>query len=447
MGKNFLFVFVLAFAQAKGQEGKPAVPRTPPMGWNSYDCYGETVTEAEVKANADYVAKNLKPYGWDYIVIDYCWFYEPIPGSKIPPMQQVRLADGSYSPRLAMDQFGRLLPVTSKFPSARGGKGFKPLADYVHSLGLKFGIHIMRGIPRQAVGAKTPVFRTKDMDASMAADTLSTCTWLDFMYGLDMDKPGAQAYLNSIVRLYADWGVDFIKVDDISSPYHAAEIEGYAKAIKNSGRRIVLSLSPGETPVSEADHVIKYANQWRLAGDFWDNWPALKHMFDLGAKWASYAGPGHWPDFDMIPIGKLSKRGPDGEERYSHFTDAEKQSLMTLWCIARAPLILGGNLPENTTEEMALETNAEVLAVNQKGLDSKQLYRKDDLVVWVSHMPGNKVWNVALFNLNDEPREVRLSFSDLGINGQAAVHDLWQKKELGNFKSGYGQLVEAHGSA
>jgi hypothetical protein len=415
------------------------------MGWNSYDCYGATVTASEVKANAAYMAAHLNPFGWDYIVVDFCWYYPEPAGSKVSPPQQKRLPDGSYVPRLSMDRYGRLLPVVRKFPASAGGKGFRSLAGYVHSLGLKFGIHVMRGIPRQAVWEKTPVPGAPGINAAMIADTTSTCSWMNLMYGLDMTKPGAQQYLNSLLKQYASWGVDFIKVDDISRPYHQAEIAGYRKAIDACGRPIVLSLSPGATPLAKAADVVKKANQWRLADDFWDSWRALEPMFALADAWSPYAGPGHWPNLDMLPIGKLSKRGPVGGERYSRFTPGEEKTMMTLWCIARSPLILGGNLPENRPQDLALETNAEVLAVNQKGRDSHQLYRKDGLVVWVSVMPAGKL-NVAFFNLNADTRTVTVKLAELGVRGGATIRDLWAGKDIGRFTGDFTRKIPGHGA-
>ena len=224
----------------------------------------------------------------------------------------MRLADGSYIPWLTMDKWGRLMPNPNKFPSCVNASGFKTIANYVHEKGLKFGIHVMRGIPRQAVWSKSPVLGMKDVSADMIADTNSRCEWMNHIYGLDMRKPGAQEYLNSMLNLYASWGVDFIKVDDISRPYHDAEIKGYKKAIAQCGRPIVLSLSPGETPVAKAPDVSKNANMWRMADDFWDSWKEILHMFDYAKLWEGTGGPGHWPDCDMIQIGKLSKRGPVG---------------------------------------------------------------------------------------------------------------------------------------
>jgi alpha-galactosidase len=417
----------------------------PPMGWNSYDCYGYSVREDEVKANADYMAAYLRPYGWEYIVVDYLWsFGKPAGDTKIPFQQ--RSKDGSFLPWLAMDEWGRLLPLPGKFPSASDGKGFRPLADYVHAKGLKFGIHVMRGIPRQAVWAKTPVKGMSGITADMIADTLSTCWWLNHMYGLDMKKPGAQEYLNSLLDLYASWGVDFIKVDDISFPYRTAEIEGYKNAIGQCGRPIVLSLSPGPAPRDEGTHVAKEANMWRVTDDVWDTWKLVSAMFDYARKWEGAAGPGHWPDYDMLVIGKFLPPGPANEERYSRLTEDELQTHMTLWCIGRSPLIIGGNLPDNRQLERRLFTNDEVLAVDQKGENPQQLYHKDSTVVWYSHIAGTPAITVAMFNVGDHARNVVVGFSRLGLHGKVVIRDLWKRQDIGLFKGKFQRNVPPHGA-
>ncbi|MES2279012.1 MAG: glycoside hydrolase family 27 protein [Bacteroidota bacterium] len=420
---------------------------TPPMGWNSYNCFGSAVHEDEVKANADYMAKNLKAVGWEYVVVDFLWSYDNPPGSNIGNPFQMKMQDGSLVPWLTMDKWGRLMPQPTKFPSAFGGKGFKPLGDYIHKLGLKFGIHVMRGIPRQAVWAKSPIKGTNGITADMVADTSSKCTWMNHMYGLDMKKPGAQEYLNSILELYAGWGVDFIKVDDLSRPYHELEVEGYQKAIQNCGRPIVFSLSPGNTPINQADHVAKYGNMWRMADDFWDNWKEIIAMMKVAKLWEGKGGPGAWPDCDMIQIGKLSKRGPVGKERYSRFTEDEQYTHMTFWSIYRSPLMLGGNLPENRPFELQLFNNAEVLAVNQHGENPRELYNKDGKMVWYSHVQGSKDIYVALFNLNETPSDINITFADLGLKGNIKVRDLWKKQNTGSFTDSYHQQVNKHGAA
>jgi hypothetical protein len=436
-----------------GSSESPAV--TPPMGWNSYNCYGSAVHEDEVKANADYVAGHLKSFGWQYIVVDFLWAYDNPPGSLIGNPFQSRLQDGSYIPWLAMDQWGRLMPDANKFPSAFGGAGFKPLSDYIHSQGLKFGIHVMRGIPRQAVWAKSPVWGAKGITADQIADTTSTCPWMNHMYGLDMSKPGAQEYLNSLLELYARWGVDFIKVDDLSRPYHTAEIEGYRKAIQHCGRPIVFSLSPGETPLKDSSHVSQYGNMWRMADDFWDNWKEVLKMFDYAKSWEGVGGPGHWPDCDMLQIGKISLRGPVGPERYSRLTEAELTTHMTFWCIFRSPLMLGGNLPDNRPLEERLFSNDEVLEVNQHGENPHQLYKDSVSMIWASKspteiVPGGKGKGrscyIALFNIGDSDRNVSVDLSQAGLRGKIKVRDLWKKADSGVFTKKYTTMIAAHGA-
>ncbi len=438
--------FMVMVLAGHAQTGGDPVAATPPMGWNSYNCFGSAVHEDEVKANADYIATRLKQYGWQYVVVDFLWAYDNPPGSTIGNPFQDRMWDGSYIPWLSMDQWGRLLPHANKFPSAFGGKGFKPLGDYIHSLGLKFGIHVMRGIPRQAVWAKSPIMGAPGITADMVADTSSKCPWMNHMYGLNMAKPGAQQYLNSILNLYASWGVDFIKVDDLSRPYSVAEVEGYRKAIDQCGRAVAFSLSPGATPLAQADHVATHGNMWRMADDFWDNWKEILQMMGFAHQWEGKGGPGHWPDCDMLQIGKLSKRGPVGPERYSRFSDDELRTHMTFWCIYRSPLMLGGNLPENRPADLALFTNEEVLAVNQHGLNPRQLVKTDSLIIWKSDVDGSKDQYVAVFNTGSNSGVRSIDFSLLGIRGKAVVRDLWEKKDLGVFKKSYGQALPSHGA-
>jgi len=450
MKKNLIIlplIVMACFTRFTVNAQKTGIAHTPPMGWNSYNCFGSAVHEDEVKANALYMARYLKPHGWQYVVVDFLWAYDNPPTSHIGNIYQARLQDGSYIPWLAMDKWGRLLPQPTKFPSAFGGKGFKTLAAYTHQLGLKFGIHVMRGIPRQAVWAKSPVLGANGVTADMIADTASTCNWLNHMYGLDMSKPGAQAYLNSLLDLYVSWGVDFIKVDDIARPYHQKEIEGYRKAIEHCKRPIVLSISPGETPVGAAENVKQNANMWRMADDFWDNWKEIVHMFSYAKAWEGQGGPGHWPDCDMLQIGKLSKRGPVGEERYSRFTADELYTHINFWCIYKSPLMIGCNLPENRAIERALLTNDEVLAVNQSGQSPRQLYKNDQCMVWYSKIPNSSDIYVAMFNVSDSDQNAGIDFSSLGLKGKILVRDLWKHQSIGTFSGLYSQRLHKHASA
>jgi alpha-galactosidase len=418
------------------------VSQMPPMGWNSYDCFNFTATESEVKANADYMAANLKQYGWQYICIDWAWYYTGT-GTGSPNQ------DSNFSPALNLDSNGRMLPDTTRFPSSTNGQGFKPLADYIHGKGLKIGVHLMRGIPRQAVNANVAILGTS-YHANDIADKANLCSWLNLMYGLNMSNPGSQAYLNSLFQLYASWGIDFVKVDDLINPYGSpnyrqSEIEGYRNAINNCGREMVFSTSPGATPLANASHIMQWANQWRMANDLWDNWGNLNTMFDLASSWNPYAGAGHWPDADMIPIGKLSKRGPNGSERYSNLTSDEKYTMMTLWCIARSPLIWGGNLVENRAEELQLMQNSEVIAVNQNSANSKPIVT-GNTPLWCADVPGTSDKYVAIFNRNSGSSNVTITFGNIGISGSATIRDLWAKNDIGTYSNNYSISLAAHQS-
>lgn len=378
---------VTAGAQTAGHSFKKWAV-TPPMGWNSWDCYGPTVVEKEVKANADYMAANLAEYGWEYVVVDIRWFVE---NDKAGGYNQT-------NPIYVYDQWGRYTPALNRFPSAADGAGFKPLADYVHDKGLKFGIHIMRGLPKIAASKKLPVKGTTGITCDMIASNDSACTWLRDNYKVDYRKPGAQEYYNSIFELYAQWGVDFIKIDDLSRPYHTAEIEMIRKAIDQCGRPMVLSVSPGETPLDKVDHVSNHANMWRTVDDFWDNWSQLNYQFGVCAKWAPYIAHGTWPDADMLPLGKISIRGERGAERYSQFTIDEQYTMMNLWSIFKSPLMFGGDLPQNDAATNALLTNRDVLYMHHWSADNRQVSNIDSKIMWSAIDPANGDRFVALFN-------------------------------------------------
>ncbi|MFG2051825.1 RICIN domain-containing protein [Micromonospora sp. NPDC048935] len=409
---------------------------TPPMGWNSYDSFNWRVTEADVRANADYMRDNLRQHGWQYVVIDWAWYY---PGQHNNSPNQ----DANLNPRLRMDANGRLLPDTTRFPSAAGGNGFKPLADYVHAQGLKFGVHLMRGIPRQAVADNVPILGT-NCRANQINNT-TTAAWLNLMWGLNMSNACAQAYLDSVFQLLAGWGVDYVKVDDIAAPtYRQAEVEGYRTAIQHSGRPMVLSLSPGATPLASGPHVRDNAHMWRIVNDLWDNWSSLDALFDQLRNWTPYRTTGAWPDPDMIPIGRLSKYGPVGAPRYSALTADEQRTLMTLWAINRAPLMWGGNLVENRAAELALMTNAAVLAVDQNSANNRQLVG-GTRQVWTADVPSSDHRYVALFNRESATANVSVNLADLGI-GSAIVTDLWSGANLGTVTGTLTRSLPAHGS-
>lgn len=391
------FLFLISGLHAQENSRFRNFAPTPPLGWNSWDIFGTTVTEQQIKEQADAMAENLLPSGYKFLTVDIQWYEPESKGHYYKP-----------GAALTMDEYGRLTPGLKKFPSAANGKGFKPLADYVHGKGLKFGIHIMRGIPRQAVDRNTPVMGT-NVKAQDIAIRSSVCPWNPDMYGVDATKPEGQAYYNSIIQLYADWGVDLIKVDDISRPYdkiQQAEIEAIRKAIDKTGRPIVLSLSPGATPVSAGPHVVNNANMWRITDDFWDRWGLLTAMFERLHAWTPFRRNGNYPDADMLPIGIIDFN------RKTNFTKEEQYTLMSLWAIGKSPLIFGGDMTRMDAFTKEMLTNPAMLKVNQESINNRQVSREKNLVVWTADVPGSKDKYVALFNAQSRGDNIDFNNAD-----------------------------------
>ena len=451
----FLFSGLPACVQKKSKikagTGKIVAP-TPPMGWNSFDAYDCRINEEQFKKTVDFMADNLLKYGWEYAVIDYIWWH-PNPGAWDNPTMRyghpnIRYAnDGKPIDPTTIDEYGRLLPAVERFPSAAGGKGFKPLADYVHAKGMKFGIHIMRGIHRSAWYDNLPIMGSQSK-ARDIAEPHDTCGWCNHMYGVDPTKEGAQDYYNSLFKLYAEWEVDFIKADDtMYPPYHKGEIEMIRKAIDQCGHPMVLSLSCGEAPLGMANHLKTNANMWRISGDFWDDWESLEHNFDLMNAWSSCAVPNSWPDADMLPIGKISlDNRPHGPERKSNFTLPEHYTLMSLWSIARSPLFIGADLLQANDSLMFFLTNPEVIAVNQNSTDNRQVFQRQKKCAWIATNPETKEKYLALFNLAEKEQVIEFDFELEYLRGKYSVRDLWQRADLGRFENRFSVKLPSHGA-
>ena len=421
------------------------------MGWNSWDSYGLTINEADFKANASVLA-GLKQYGWQYAVIDEGWYLENPFG------------ENTEQQKFVYDANGRLIPALNRFPDAANGAGLKPLADWVHAQGLKFGIHLIRGVPRESVRDNKPIanstFKTSD-----AADTTDLCPWNNDNYGIK-DNAAGQAWYDSMIGLYATWGIDYLKVDCISDrPYKISEIKQVAAAIKKTGRPIVLSLSPGPTNLSHAEEVAKYAQLWRISDDHWDVWSHIPEpgkgefpmgtlqAFDRLAAWNKYNKPGSWPDEDMLPIGYLGPHPGWQDARESRLTHDEEQTEFTLWAISRSPLILGGNLTKLDDFTKSLITDKDLLSVNQKGQGSRPI---TDLPSGFEHV---RVWEstselalgtaprfVAFFNLDDKPVTLHFTWAQLGLDGSKnGAQNIFNGSKL----KSYGKVeisLPAHGS-
>jgi hypothetical protein len=419
----------LTMASTPGSVDAQTLAAAPPMGWNSWDAYGLTIGEADYRANAQVLA-SLKKHGWSYAVIDMGWYMANPAG------------DTRSARDFQIDGNGLLQPYSSRFPSSADGAGFKKLSDWVHGQGLKFGFHIMRGIPRDAVTRNTPIAGSL-FHAVDAADTSDACGWDDGFWGI-RDNEAGQAYYDAMMQLYASWGVDFLKVDCIADhPYKPAEIRMIFNAIKKTGRPIVLSLSPGPTRIDRAAEISRYGQMWRISNDIWDSWhfpynpktdgypSGTDTAFDNLAKWSPHARPGAWPDADMLPFGSLRPSPGMGKPRDSGLTQDEARTQFTLWAIARSPLILGTNLTQLDPFTRSLITNDKVIAINQTAWSSRPVTALppglEQVRVWEASAgpPAKPVRYVAFFNLADRPVELRVKWQQLGIAGKPSGVELW----------------------
>jgi hypothetical protein len=411
------------------------------MGWNSYDAWGTSITEDEFLANARYMRDHLLSHGWNYVVVDARWY------DAQSPIDDRDFNKKRVGAKLDADQFGRLIPSVSRFPSSASGEGFRPLADQVHAMGLRFGIHMMRGIPKQAVNAITPIQGGK-FTAADAGDPTSLCSWCPDMFGVRANAAG-QAWYDSCAAQWASWGIDFVKVDDLSRPYHGDEIEMIRKAIDACGRPIVLSTSPGPTDPAYADQISTAANMWRVSDDRWDRWADLDQQFDLLGKWQGVAGPGHYPDADMIPLGHIGIRcriaGPD---RQTRLTTDEQVTLMSLWALVGSPLMLGNNLPDTDDWTLSLLTNDEVIAVDQDAptRPARRIEQYRGVEVWARRLKNGSTQAIGLFNRCAAPATVELIWGKAGFNGRQKLRNLWLHKDIGIFDERFATEIPAHGA-
>ncbi|MFC1760712.1 glycoside hydrolase family 27 protein [Planctomycetota bacterium] len=443
--------FVSTPLHANSVQGQSRIPKSlterPPLGWNSYDCYGTSIKEAQFKACVDVLAEKLLPYGYNYAVIDAAWY-----NKSHRPGEEIEIANNKEVFQIEMDEYSRQWPALERYPSAANGKGFKPLADYVHSKGMKFGIHIMRGIALQAVKENSGILGTS-YRARDIVNLNSLCPWSNKMLGVDVRKPGAQEYYNSLFDLYASWEVDFIKADDMMTPvYHKGEVEMMRKAIDQCGRPMVLSLSAGEAPPSYAQHLSSHANMWRISNDFWDRWDDVERMLELAVLWSPFIGnKGAWPDADMLPIGNLRIDHQNDSkwwrnEHLTAFSHDEITTVMNLWCILRSPLMWGGDPVTTPPKYRQYLTNRELLEVNQNSHNNRQIYNENDKVIWAADIPGSSSKYVALFNMADDKQTVNFEFYWEALKGPYVFRDLWKHAIVGEYSERFEIELPAHAS-
>ncbi len=423
-------------------EAIAALTPRPPLGWNSFDCYGCAARFDDLWANLQTMARRLQPAGYQYFVVDNGWFAEHtiLPGERYPRE--------THAKAVRLDPHGRYLPSLQSFPA-----GLQPLIDETHALGLKFGLHLMRGISRQAVALNLPIAGTP-YHAQDIADQSSICQWCDYNYGVDLTKPGAQEFYDSVVELLAGWGVDLIKADDITG--YPLEITALATAIRRSGRPIVLSLSPGGTTDRALQAVYRQANMLRITKDIWDNRQGLDQAFAAWRIWQDVGGAGFWPDLDMIPFGHLVIWRPratappvlddsasaalagKGYERECQLTRDQQYTFITMRALAASPLFMGGDLPTTDDFAFTLLTDPDMLACNQHGVVGRVVYDEAAIEVWqtAERLPGAGGW-LGIFNRATAARTVTLTAAELGLpTGCRQLRDIWGHHDLGTLDPG-----------
>ncbi|TDW75428.1 fibronectin type III domain-containing protein [Kribbella pratensis] len=415
----------------------PQVAAKPYMGWSSWslqstnypgvnpDGPGSFISEKNILTQANALATKLKPYGYEYVNVDAGW------------------QDGG-------DEYGRPVAMAKRFP-----RGMKAVGDDIHKLGLKFGIYTTVGLGTDVYrDGNTPIYDapgcfTRDI---VYPDLRKTNGW-DAAYKINYASPCAQKYADSIAKLFASWGVDFIKMDGVGpgswkgapdDPNHnnIEDIEAWWRAVQNAGRPMQYTLS-WSLSHRYADVWKQNSNGWRIDTDVecycdtivkWDS-SVKARWWDL-PQWIDDAGPGHWNNLDALNVGVGAMDG---------LTDAERQSYLTFWAINSAPLFAGDDLTKLDAYGLKLLTNREVIAIDQSGNPARPLNQDQLQQVWYAHNKDGST-TVALFNLADSPATVTGNFDQLGIDGKATVRDIWANQNTRNVSGAVSAQLPAHGS-
>ncbi|MGN6533562.1 MAG: glycoside hydrolase family 27 protein, partial [Ginsengibacter sp.] len=383
---SFLVIVSLFFAsfnlaaQVKSPDGNLLAP-TPPMGWMTWNYFGTNINEDIIHAMADAMVKSgMVKAGYDHIMIDDGW-----QGGR--------------------DNKNNIIPDPKKFP-----EGIKALADYVHSKGIKLGIY---------------------SDAAQL-----TCA--DFTASLGFEEQDA--------KTFASWGIDYLKYDYCHAPSdsNTAKIryKKMADALRNSGRNMVFSICEwgGRQPWFWAGGV--GGQLWRTTGDVRDSWKSVMHNYDVNANLSEYAGPGHWNDPDMLVVGLRGSKGPAGDLGGIGCNGIEYQSNMSLWCMMASPLIATNDVRNMNSETQRILLNPEAIAVDQDPLGKQgELKIKNDVWNVLVKPLSNGDYAVAILNLSNALQTATINFSDLGLDGNYEIRDLWQHKNLGTAKSWKGNVL------
>jgi hypothetical protein len=416
---------VTTAGQSLGPAG--AAAQKPYMGWSSYSMQvyspngGTWITAAQLKAQSDAMHKKLQPYGFEYINIDAAW-------------------NGG------VDQYGRPVPSKTLYPD-----GLQDVIDHIHANGQKVGLYSIPGISDAVLEANYPVYghpecRTGDL----AVVPHQQGDYWGFGHRIDMTKPCAQKYIDSIADLFAEWGVDFLKYDSVTPGSGKSdlsldardEVKGWSQALARHGIWFELSWA---LDINYADYWKQWANGWRVdwdvecycPGEALTAWPNISRLFPRVADWWRHGGPGGWNDLDSLNVGNGTMDG---------LTKDERRTAATLWAVSAAPFYVGNDMTKLDSYGLELLTNREVIAVNQAGRPAQPVSTKTNRQVWYS-LNADSSYTVALFNLGTTEANMTVNWADLGLDGAGKVRDLWAKKDLGQFASSYtAATVPPHGA-
>jgi alpha-galactosidase len=400
-------------AESNGVDQKPA------LGWSSWSYLRKNPTASAIEAQAAALRNSgLSAVGYNYVNVDDFWYQ--CPGSQGPDV----------------DGYGRWVTDTSKFPSSGSTNGIQAVADYVHSLGLKFGLYVTPGISHQAVTLNTPILGTSyhaDSIATSSSEKNYNCAG---MVGIDYTKPGAQAFVNSWANEFAGWGVDYVKIDGVG-PSYVSDVQAWSTALRQTGRAIHLELS-NQLSISDAATWQQYSNGWRTGDDVecycgsgsypLTDYNNVKLRFDQAATWQPFGNTGGWNDYDSIELGNGSNDG---------LTPAERQTQLSLWSLSASPLLLGSDLTSLDSTDLGYLKNTDVLAVDQDGVDAARI-SSDGVSQVFAKRESSGAYVIGLFNTNTSvAKNVSVSLLKLGLYGSANLTDLWTGASLGTASGSY----------
>jgi hypothetical protein len=410
--------------------------RTPVLGWSSWSFLRKDPTAAKMKAQALAMqTSGLQKIGYTYVNLDDFWYQCP----------------GSQGPNV--DSYGRWVTDSSRFPSEGDANGIKAVADYIHGLGMKFGIYVTPGISKQAVSKNTSIKGTQYTADQIAEPSIAEENYnCKGMVRINYNRPGAQEYTNSWVDMLAGWGVDYIKIDGMTNS-NAADVKAWSTAILQSGRPMVLDVTQGSYTRELAPTLMKYANQWEFAPDVecYDcekggssypltSWADVVKRFDYVAEWQPYAGPGGFNDYDSIEVGNGSNDG---------LTPVERQTQMSLWALGSSAFMLGTDLTHLDPQDLEkyLKNDA-VVAVDQDSIAAKRIVNNGNQQVFAKMEPNGDAI-VGLFNTGGKAEKVSVQASAVGLPANErgySLQNLWtgeMEKTGGTIHA----IVPSHGVA